>query len=855
MDVSNLKFMSNHNHNEISNFRNKDSIIRIPQLIDRAIELGYNGVSITDHEALTGHVKFLQHYDELRKSGSLPEGFKVCLGNEIYLMSQKEYEEAKINYESGVTKYWHFILLAKDKIGYQQLKQISSESAWKNYFRQGRQERVPTIKEELEDIIGDNKGHLIASTACIGGELAHLINEYFFLGKEQAKVELHKFITWMIRIFGKENVFLEMQPCKDVKVLINEEEQFHSQVIVNQSIVKLAKAYGLNYQVTTDSHYLKETDIKIHEAFLNSDEEGKNYRETSEFYKTCYMWDVDKLFENLKEHLQEDEVAKAFEGTQKIHEMVDVYSLYHEVIVPEDKHVPLKVQIKDVFKDYYDKYKYINNFAKSEFNQDRELLRLIENGFLDKKQEFNETNLSRIDKELGIVWEVSEKLQQKLSSYYVLVRNIIQDIMWKISYVGPARGSVTGFYTAYLSNITQVNPIPNNLPEWRHLHHQRPELPDIDVDSEASKRSLIFEKMKEYFGEDNVLNTLTLKTEGSKSTMLTCCRGMGIDNDVAQAMADMIPFERGANWSLTDCFNGNEEKERKPVTELINEVAKYEGLKEALFMTEGLISGRSIHASAVYIFSEGYLNQNSKMRAPNGTWITAYNMTDSDFCGSLKFDALTVSALDKLHQTVDLLIENGFIEDKGSIKSNYDAYIYPDILDYKSEKMWEMLGNNDLIDAFQFDTTQGLQAARKVKPKSLKELAIANSLMRLMSDGEEQPMDEYVKYKDDIQLWYDEMRIHNLNDKEIKILEKHLLQDYGVSAEQESVMEMTMDENISGFDVKEANGLRKAIAKKKPKLLEETKELFYKKGQELNTRKELLDYVWNVQFKRQFGLI
>ena len=243
------------------------------------------------------------------------------------------------------------------------------------------------------------------------------------------------------------------------------------------------------------------------------------------------------------------------------------------------------------------------------------------------------------------------------------------------------------------------------------------------------------------------------------------------------------------------------------------------------------------------------------MRAPNGTWITAYNMVDSDFCGSLKFDALTVSALDKLHQTVDLLIENGFIEDKGSIKANYDAYIHPDILDYKSEKMWEMLGNNDLIDAFQFDTAQGLQAARKIKPKSLKELAIANSLMRLMSDGDEQPMDEYVKHKENINSWYEEMQKYNLKDDEVKILETHLLQDYGVSAEQESVMEMTMDEHISGFNVKEANGLRKAIAKKKPKLLEETKELFYKKGQELGTRKELLDYVWNVQFKRQFGLI
>ena len=85
-------------------------------------------------------------------------------------------------------------------------------------------------------------------------------------------------------------------------------------------------------------------------------------------------------------------------------------------------------------------------------------------------------------------------------------------------------------------------------------------------------------------------------------------------------------------------------------------------------------------------------------------------------------------------------------------------------------------------------------------------------------------------------------------------MKKHLESDYGVSAEQESVMEMTMDEQIAGFSVKEANKLRKSIAKKKPKLLEETKQLFYKKGKELGVRKVLLDYVWNVQFARQFGL-
>lgn len=373
------------------------------------------------------------------------------------------------------------------------------------------------------------------------------------------------------------------------------------------------------------------------------------------------------------------------------------------------------------------------------------------------------------------------------------------------------------------------------------------------MDTESSKRPLIFEKMREYFGEDNILNTLTLKTEKSKSTVLTIMRGMGYDNDLAQSIADMIPFERGANWTLKECFEGNEEKGRKPVTEFINAVASIENLKENLLMIEGLITGRSIHASAVYIFSEGYLKQNSRMKAPNGTWITAYNMHDSDWMGALKFDCLTISNLDMIHSALDLLIDNKVIKDRGSIKANYDAYIHPDVLDYTDTRMWEVLDNGQLINAFQFDTPVGSQTIRKVQPKNLNELTISNSLMRLVSEGEEQPVDEYIKFKKDINLWIKEMHAFGLNQEEIEILKKHLLQDYGVSAEQESVMEMTMDKQISGFSVKEANKLRKSIAKKNPKLLAETKELFYKKGMELGTRKVMLDYVWEVQFKRQFG--
>lgn len=211
--------------------------------------------------------------------------------------------------------------------------------------------------------------------------------------------------------------------------------------------------------------------------------------------------------------------------------------------------------------------------------------------------------------------------------------------------------------------------------------------------------------------------------------------------------------------------------------------------------------------------------------------------------------------LDKLHTAIDLLIDANLIEDKGSYKANYDAYLHPDVLDYNNYEMWNLLDKNQILDAFQFDSAMGQQVITKTQPRSMLELSTANSLMRLMAqDGaKEAPMDTYRRYKNNIQLWYDEMSAHNLNTHEQEIMKKHLGSLYGVADTQESIMEMSMDSEISGFDVVLANKLRKSVAKKKKDLIAAVHEKFYKKGTELGTSKALLDYVWDVQIKRQLG--
>ena len=92
-------------------------------------------------------------------------------------------------------------------------------------------------------------------------------------------------------------------------------------------------------------------------------------------------------------------------------------------------------------------------------------------------QEFNEENLSRIDLELEQIWEISLKLEQALSSYFVLTKDIV-DMMWEVSIVGTARGSASCYYTNYLLGIVQFNPIEYNLPYYRFLSKERASLPD-----------------------------------------------------------------------------------------------------------------------------------------------------------------------------------------------------------------------------------------------------------------------------------------------------------------------------------------------------------------------------------------
>lgn len=787
-------YCSLHNHSEYTQLRQLlDSTIKIPDLLNRAIELGFSGCALTDHGLISGHVAMLEAYDKIKEEH--PD-FKIIFGNEIYLYDEKDYKVA--------TKYPHCIILALDRIGYDYLSQLTS-MAWERSFHSKGVTRTPSFYSDFDKVVGQDKGHLVCMSACLGGTFATSILEH-------DSDKMNGFVQWGIETFGKDCFFLEMQDADSA-----------DQIIVNQYIVKIAEFYGIDYVITNDSHYLRKEDSKVHSAFLNSRESSD--RETESFYRYCYLKSPEESTEILK-YLSKEVIDKGFNNSEKIYDKVQVFDIRQDVIVPERK-LP-EYQVSHLLKEWYDKYPNIKYYAYSEYSQDTFLLYSIEEGIKEKNFKVDEEIAARIDIELETLKYVSEELHQRMSAYLNLVREIV-DLCWEVTFVGVSRGSAMSFLINYLIGITQVNPIPFSVPYWRFMSHASAgSLPDVDLDFNGERSDAIMEILRKHYGQDGVLNAMTYKRESLKSAILTACRGLEISSDEAQALSAMVPISRGHVYSLQECEEGDEEKGYAPEPALIRALQNYPNLYETTKKIEGLISGSGIHASAVYIFNDGYLKQNSLMRAPNGTKVTCMDYRASDARGALKFDCLYTDLQTKLMKCVELMLDAGVMKWQGSLRATYNKYLHPDAINLTDPEIYKMMYENRLLSCFQFDSTQGRICISRTKPTNIKELGAANAVMRLMAEGGgESPLDRYVRFRNDINEWYKEMDEWGLTKEEQEVLKKYLLHKFGNSVEQEDMIELVMCPDISNFTLKEATKLRKAVSKKKLADVEKMKKRFF----------------------------
>ena len=775
-----------HCHTEMSNFRLLDCIVKLPDLIKRGKEIGLAGLAITDHETIAQSIRVCK----LQKEN--PD-FKIAIGNEIYLTDIRQ---------NGI-KYWHQILIAKDAIGHKQLRQLSS-IAWMNSYWDRGMERVPTLKSELKEIVMRDPGHLLATSACLGGELSSSIIEMEkarqMEDNETATIKYNQIVEYMQfmdELFG-DDFYVEVAPAAS-----------KDQIIANNKLVQIAHVFNKKVVIGDDAHYLKREDRYIHKAYLNS---KGGERETDAFYEYAYLQDEEDLRKNLEPSIgiMVDEMCH---NSMEMFDKIEIYDLLHSQTIPS---VPIKdypKQKKKIIHYSFKEHKELNPILKNMFNSENIYERYWINECWNVLQEKELTNnskyLDELEEEARVKRVIGEKLGTNMFKYPITLKYYI-DMMWECgSLVGAGRGSSCAALNHYLLGITQLDPIEWNLPFFRYMNDERTELGDIDIDICPSKKGTIVRKIKEERGSrfnpdidelsrKNLGCTLvaTYGTEQTKSAVLTACRGYrseeypdGIDNDEAQYIASLIPSERGFLWPLEDVINGNKDKEREPVHAFVNEVNMYPGLLDIIFGIVGLINKRSSHASGVILFDEDPYGFGCFMRTPKGEVITQYDLHDCEAAGMVKYDFLVTEVQDKLAQAIRFLQEDGVIEDNGiNLRSVYDKYFHPNVLPMDDKKVWDAIQNGTVINVFQFDSEVGSQAAKKIKPTTILELTDANGLMRLMTaeKGAETPMEKYIRFKNNLDLWYKEMDSAGLSKEEQTILEPYFKSSYGIPPSQES---------------------------------------------------------------------
>lgn len=447
-----------HAHSHFSNIRIIDSICKPEDLILTASELGYKGIALTDHEALCGHIEWLELEKELKEKEKIPPDFVCALGNEIYLTETREQTQ----------KYWHFLLIAKNSEGHRALRELSSQ-AWLNSYRYRGLERVPTLKTELAAIVKKYPNTLIADSSCLGSEFDSLVLQLAAAEQNKAseeeiyniKREIDKFLRFCLDLFG-DDFYIEFAPGIS-----------NDQKIFNKRVKSIAAAYNIKMVLGTDAHYLRMADREIHKAFLNS-KDGE--REVDAFYHDAHLMSDDEAYENIKEFFSIEEWLDIQHNSIEIMNKIEGYDLFHNPVIPEVSVPNLDIVIYNELVNYEN----LDYLQKSDNPQEKYWLVQCYKELV-KQNKVNSLYLERLELEAKIIRHIGEVLGNCLFCYFNTFQHYI-DLFWDCgSVVGPGRGSAGSFLSNYLLGITQLDPIEWDFPYYRFLNMDRVELPNVKI--------------------------------------------------------------------------------------------------------------------------------------------------------------------------------------------------------------------------------------------------------------------------------------------------------------------------------------------------------------------------------------
>lgn len=605
-----------------------DGLSQPEQIAERCKDIGASACALTDHGNIAGAVKF---YTAMKSAG-----IKPILGCELYICEQDPGVREKEN--RGLS---HFLVLAQNYAGWKNLISIVSESNRPDYYYHKPRLDINAL-EKL------NKGNLIGIVGHLGSTLSDAILDNYELKPEWKTIGIN--LIKRLKIVFKDKLFLEAQ--------LIDSENLPVQKILTEAIRFLGKETNTRVICTPDAHYCKREDA-VDQRILLCNNLKTTFPEISRKISNDEDVGMGCFFISDNYHIPSQEEISELHTKEEIENTNYVSSLCEEYdILSKPKLPPF-----DCPKGF-DDVEYL-----------RELCRI---GWREKianiiPKENHQIYVDRIKYELDVLQGAG------LSSYFLIVQDIVNYVRKQGWLPGPGRGSAAGCLVSYLIGITSIDPIKYNLFFDRFYNSgrntkDRISMPDIDVDVPINKREIIIEYIKNKYGKDKVSQMVTFNTIKGRGALKDVLRVYGnISFEEMNRITKSIPDEAKIadelqemkeetgeasiiRWALENnadklrewCYLDDKGELQGPLAKRFEQAIRLEGTK----------SNQSKHAAGIAISAEAlkdlcpmvYDSKNSQL-------IAGMEMQDLENIGIIKFDILGVAMLDKIMTIQDLLQE------------------------------------------------------------------------------------------------------------------------------------------------------------------------------------------------------
>ena len=402
-----------------------------------------------------------------------------------------------------------------------------------------------------------------------------------------------------------------------------------------------------------------------------------------------------------------------------------------------------------------------------------------------------------------LLYELNVINKMNFVDYFLIVYDYVKYSIKNNIYVGPGRGSAAGSLVTYSLGITAIDPLKYNLLFERFLNPERVTMPDIDIDFDASKRYLVIDYVKERYGSKRVMPIMTYGTLASKQVLLNVSKILSIDISKINKLIDpKKTLKENLTEEIIKILNTD-----KKIKQVYYESLKLEGLKKHI----------STHAAGVVISKED-LDDIIPITKSGEVYLTGYTMNYLESLGLLKMDFLAIK---------DLTTMAGII-DKLPTKININN------IDLNNEEVLNRFKTANTTGIFQFESAGMKNFLRKLKPNSFNDLVVALALFR---PGPMQNIDSFIRRKEGKE------KVEYI----VPALEPILKETYGIIVYQEQIMQIFR--TIASYKMSEADLIRRAISKKKEKIIIEEKEKFILRAEKKGYSKEISTKIYDLILK------